>query len=208
MILANDLAERAGAQAIGQRARGRCARGFGWRGGAEQVGGLGGTGWHGEKIGPRGTEANPAAANFAALREVATTIDRLLSERRPVIAETVLANLPYRWVCEDAQRRDIMVRPAFVGIPTVEDAIRRLSLRAAKRGHDVSKADIRHRWPRTHENPAWFAQHADAVDVFANTWNAQPTLVARARAGEVTLFDAATLPAVTQVLRPLVRSAT
>ena len=47
------------------------------------------------------------------------------------------------------------------------------------------------------------AQHADAVDVFANTWDAQPKLVAQARAGRVALLDADTLPAVTQALRSL-----
>jgi hypothetical protein len=47
------------------------------------------------------------------------------------------------------------------------------------------------------------APHADAVDVFANTWDAQPKLIVTARAGRVALHDPETLPAVTQVLRPL-----
>lgn len=131
------------------------------------------------------------------------TIDRLLLARRPFVTETVLANQAYRRVCLDAKRRGMMVRLVFVGVPTVEDSIARVALRVAKGGHNVPEADIRRRWPRTHENLAWFAQHADAVDVFANTWDAQPKLVAQARAGRVALLDADTLPAVTPALRPL-----
>lgn len=144
-----------------------------------------------------------AAANFAALREVAATIERLLEARRSFVAETVLANHAYRRICADAKRRGLMVRLLFVGVPTVEDSIARVALRVAKGGHDVPEADIRRRWPRTHENLAWFARHADAVDVFANTWNAQPKLVAQSRAGRVALLDAEVLPAVTRALRPL-----
>lgn len=78
-----------------------------------------------------------------------------------------------------------------------------IALRVSKGGHDVPEADIRRRWPRTHENLAWFAQHADAVDVFANIWNAPPKLIAQARNGRLALLDADTLPAVTSVLGPL-----
>jgi hypothetical protein len=53
------------------------------------------------------------------------------------------------------------------------------------------------------KNLAWFAQHANAVDVFANIWNAAPKLIAQARQGRITLLDPDTLPAVTSVLRPL-----
>lgn len=129
-------------------------------------------------IAARRPTLNQAAANFAALREVAATIDQLLEARRAFVSETVLANHAYRRICTDAKRRGLMVRLVFVGVPTVEDSIARVALRVAKGGHDVPEADIRRRWPRTHENLAWFAQHADAVDVFANTWNAQPNLVA------------------------------
>jgi len=145
-----------------------------------------------------------AAANFAAMRFVSREIDRLLAARQSFLTETVLANTAYRRICLDAKNQGTMVRLLYVGVPTVEDAIARVALRVAKGGHDVPEADIRRRWPRTHENLAWFARHADAVDVFANTWEAQPCLIAQARAGEVTLLGAEMLPAVTQVLRPLV----
>jgi predicted ABC-type ATPase len=154
-------------------------------------------------IAGRRPDLNPAAANFAALREVAATIDRLIEARQPFVAETVLANQSYRRICIDAKGRGMLVRLVFVGVPTVEDSIARVALRVAKGGHDVPEADIRRRWPRTHENLAWFVQHADAVDVFANTWDARPKLVATARAGQVALHDPETLPAVTQVLQPL-----
>lgn len=119
------------------------------------------------------------------------------------MVETVLADHAYRRICLAAKAQRWVVRLLHVSVPTVEDAIARVALRVAKGGHNVPEADIRRRWPRTHENLAWFAQHADAVDVFANNWNAEPKPVAQARTGRVTLLDADTLPAVTFVLRPL-----
>ena len=148
-------------------------------------------------------ELSGVAANFAGLRFVDREITRLLEARQSFMVETVLANHAYRRICLDAKARGWIVRLLYVGVPAVEDAIARVALRVAKGGHDVPEADIRRRLPRTHENLAWFAQHADAVDVFANTWDAQAVPVARARAGQVTLLDNATLPAVAHVLQPL-----
>jgi predicted ABC-type ATPase len=148
-------------------------------------------------------DLDQAAANFAGLRFLSREINRLLEARQSFMTETVLANSAYRRHCLDAKDRGWTVRLLYVGVPTVEDSIARVAVRVAKGGHDVPEADIRRRWPRSHENLAWFTQHADAVDVFANTWDAQPRLVAQARAGRVALLHAETLPAVTQVLRPL-----
>lgn len=148
-------------------------------------------------------ELAAAAANFAGLRFVSQEIIRLLETHQPFMTESVLANNAYRRICLDAKARGWIVRLLYIGVPTVEDAIARVALRVAKGGHHVPQTDICRRWPLTHKNLAWFAQHADAVDVFANTWDAEPKLVAHARAGRVALLDADTLPAVTQVLRPL-----
>jgi predicted ABC-type ATPase len=148
-------------------------------------------------------ELDTAAANFAALRFVSQEISRLLAARQSFMTETVLANSAYRHHCLDAKAQGWIVRLLYVGVPTIEDSIARVALRVAKGGHNVPESDIRRRWPRTHENLAWFAQHADAVDVFANTWDVQPRLVAQARAGDVTLLDTKTRPAVTQALQPL-----
>jgi predicted ABC-type ATPase len=153
-------------------------------------------------VAERNPSLTPGAANFAGLRQVAVSIEQLITARRPLVAETVLANASYRRICETAQSRGMLVRLLYVGVPTIEDAIARVALRVSKGGHDVPEADIRRRWPRTHDNLTWFAQYADAVDVFANLWNAPPKLTAQARKGRITLLDADTLPAVTSVLRP------
>ena len=154
-------------------------------------------------VAARNPSLTSAGANFAGLREVAVTIGQLIAARRPLVAETVLANTSYRRICETAQNQGMLVRLLYVGVPTVEDAIARVALRVSKGGHDVPEADIRRRWPRTHESLAWFARHADAVDAFANLWNAPPKLIAQAREGRTTLLDANALPAVTSALRPL-----
>ncbi|HUB46015.1 MAG TPA: AAA family ATPase [Acetobacteraceae bacterium] len=144
-----------------------------------------------------------ATANFAALRFIDREIARLIGAGRSFMVETVLANHAYRRICLTAKAQGMLVRLVYIGVPTIEDAIARVALRVSKGGHDVPEADIRRRWPRTHENLTWFAQHANAVDEFANIWNAAPKLIAQARQGRITLLDPDTLPAVTSVLRPL-----
>ncbi len=145
------------------------------------------------------------AANFAGLRIVSERTAAMLAARQSFVTETVLATVAHRLLCEKAQAAGWQVRLVYVGLPRVEDSIARVALRVSKGGHAVPEADIHRRWPRTHENLAWFARHADAVDVYANSqWEAPPALVARAVAGQVTLFDADALPAVTTALQPLV----
>ena len=114
--------------------------------------------------------------------------------RRRLLSSAVPRGTGARLVCAAAVHRRARV----------EDAIARVALRVSKGGHAVPEADIRRRWPRTHENLAWFARHADAVDVFANAARGvPPVLVARVRAGHVELLDLDAPPAVTAVLRSL-----
>ena len=144
------------------------------------------------------------AANFIALRQIAETMRNLLATDQSFVTESVLAGVSPRRLCLEARQNGWLVRLLFIGVPRVEDAIARVALRVSKGGHAVPEADIRRRWPRTHENLAWFARHADAVDVFANgVHGAPPVLVARVRAGHVELLDADVLPTVTAALRPL-----
>ena len=146
---------------------------------------------------------NPA--NFAGLRVVSERTAELLGSGRPFVTETVLASVAHRLLCEKAQIAGWHVRLIYVGLPQVEDSIARVALRVSKGGHDVPEADIRRRWARTHENLAWFARRADSVRVYANERRGMPpTLVARADAGRVTIFDPNRLPDVTAALQPLV----
>jgi len=97
------------------------------------------------------------------------------------------------------------VRLVFVGVPTVEDAIERVAARVTKGGHDVRESDIRRRWPIAHTNLARAVPMVDEVLVLSNSgYGAKPTVVAVAKAGEVTLLDPNALPAVTAVLVPLI----
>ena len=137
------------------------------------------------------------AANFAGLRIVSEPTAEMLATRQSFVTETVLATVAHRHMCEKAQAEGWRVRLVYVGLPRVEDSIARVALRVSKGGHAVPELDIRRRWPKTHESLAWFAQHADA------NWEAPPVLVARAVAGKVQMFDANILPAITEVLRPL-----
>lgn len=145
-----------------------------------------------------------STAEFRGIRRVAEEIDRLIASRRSFVTETVLASAVYRKLCREAQEVGFRVHLFWVGLGHVEESIARVALRVAKGGHDVPEAAIRRRWPATHENLAWFAQHADEVDVFDNSGYGQPPrLIATARAGAVTLLDRHALPEVTRVLVPL-----
>ena len=144
------------------------------------------------------------AANFAGLRIVSERMSDMLAKGQSFVTETVLATVAHRLLCEKAQALGWQVRLIYVGLPSGEDAIARVALRVSKGGHAVPEADIRRRWPRSYDNLAWFARHADAVDVFANAgWEGPPVLVARARAGRVAILDTETLPAATAALAPL-----
>jgi predicted ABC-type ATPase len=94
-----------------------------------------------------------ATANFAALRFIDREIARLIGAGRSFMVETVLANHAYRRICLTAKAQGMLVRLVYIGVPTIEDAIARVALRVSKGGHDVPEADIRRRWPRTHEKP-------------------------------------------------------
>lgn len=144
------------------------------------------------------------AANFAGLRIVSERTTEMLATRQSFVTETVLATVAHRRLCEKAQAKGWRVRLVYIGLPRLEDSIARVALRVSKGGHAVPEADIRRRWPKTHDNLAWFAQHADSVEVYANAgWETPPTLVARGVAGRVQILDPDILPAVTEVLRPL-----
>ena len=119
--------------------------------------------------------------------------------------ETVFANEAYFRVIRRAKGFGFAVRLIFVGVPTVEDAIERVAVRAAKGGHDVRESDIRRRWPIAHTNLARAVPMVDEVLVLSNSgYGAKPEVVAVAKVVEVTLLDPNALPAVTAVLVPLI----
>lgn len=145
-----------------------------------------------------------AQAEFRGMRKIAERIGDLLRTRTPFVTETVLASRSYRRIATDAASLGYRIRLFWVGLRSIEHSIARVALRVTRGGHNVTEADIRRRWPATHENLAWFAQHADEVQVFDNSREGgPPRLIATARAGIVTLRDRDALPEVTRVLAPL-----
>jgi predicted ABC-type ATPase len=147
-------------------------------------------------------ELGLAAANFAGLRMVAEGHEQFLRERRSFISETVLANVSYRTLCDRAHAAGFRVELAYVAIADVEESLRRVRIRVAKGGHDVPEKDVRRRWALSHDNLAWFAQHADEVRVYDNSrFGMASRLIAMATDGQVTL-QAGILPEIDRVLAP------
>ena len=149
-------------------------------------------------------EMTETAANFLGLRMVAEGHERHLRAGRSFIAETVLANIGYRKLCDRAHDSGFTVDLAYVAIRCVEDSIARVRLRVAMGGHDVPEKDIRRRWAQSHDNLAWFVRHADEVRVYDNSRpEAVPRLIAHALAGKIIRLDPAALPEITRVLARL-----
>ena len=97
-----------------------------------------------------------------------------------------------------------MVRVVFVGLRSAEQGIARVALRVSVGGHSIPNPDIRRRWPAVHANLAWFAIHADMLDVYDNAEDgAAPRIIARVRVGRVEMLDESALPSVTAALAPL-----
>ena len=143
-----------------------------------------------------------AAAEYRGLRQTLEQIEAAFLANQSIISETVFANQTYLRLMQRAKGLGYLVRLVFIGVPTVEDSIRRVALRVSKGGHDVRESDIRRRWPLTHANLVKALDIADIVRVFINDkHDVNPRLIGSKGQQPFTLYDPEALPAVTAALR-------
>jgi predicted ABC-type ATPase len=122
-------------------------------------------------------EISQVGANLVGVERAEKSVWRAIAENRSVAVETVLSSSKYIPVVLAARRRGYRTRLIFIGLPTVELALARISARVAQGGHDVPEPSVRARWVRAHDNLLEFDRVVSDVVVFSNDGD-QPVLVA------------------------------
>jgi predicted ABC-type ATPase len=119
-------------------------------------------------------------ANYAAVVAVEAIVERRIADDKSVGVETVLSSSKFMRHVDEARRRGFFLGMIYVGLPSVELAIRRVADRHALGGHDVPENRIRDRWTRSHDNLGRFAAMVDLLLVYSNADpTGRPVLVAR-----------------------------
>lgn len=140
----------------------------------------------------------PENHDLAAAQLVEEKVRTAIEHGDSVLVETVLSTSKYRMHVEYAQGIGFQVHLIYVGVPTVELAIHRVSDRVAVGGHGVPEEKIRSRWKRSHDQLRWFAKRVDRFWIFSNA--SAPLLVARKTGGEIEILRTGELPAVDKAL--------
>jgi predicted ABC-type ATPase len=83
--------------------------------------------------------------------------------------ETVLSSPKYRAAVENAKAKGFRIGLIYVSLHPPEMSPNRVSMRAAKGGHDVEPAKAIDRYHRSHEQLRWFAPQADYLEIFDNS---------------------------------------
>src|SRR3546814_6957055 len=109
------------------------------------------------------------AANLAAGQRIGSWLHASLGVRRSVGVETVLSTPKYRKLVEKARNLGFSVRLVYVVLKSAELQMERIRIRVAKGGHDVPEDKVFGRRKRSFEQLQWFLDHADRVDMFANS---------------------------------------
>lgn len=142
-------------------------------------------------------------ANLIGVERAEKAAWRAIAENQDVAIETVLSSKKFLPLVRAARFRKYRTRLIYIGLPSVELAIKRVAQRVAAKGHDVPEKKIRERWNRTHDNLIAFLAEVDDVLVFSNA-GLEPVLVAeRIGTMPLRLYRPDELPEVTaRLLRP------
>lgn len=139
----------------------------------------------------RDTEGLPLReANLAAVIRIEAWLDASIDVHKSVGVETVLSTGKYRRLVAKAKELGFDFWFIYVVLDSVERNIERVSLRAAKGGHNVAEEDIRKRYSRSLEQMPWFLDAANRAWIYDNS-GAAPRRIAEKRDGIVTLDDRA-----------------
>ena len=94
----------------------------------------------------------PELAAIAAARLVLREVERLASERVDFAFETTLSGRTYVRRVEAWKQAGYRIEIVFLGLNSVDLALRRIETRVRQGGHDVPKRDVRRRFRRGWEN--------------------------------------------------------
>lgn len=127
---------------------------------------------------------------MAAVIRIEAWLDASIDVHKSVGVETVLSTGKYRRLVAKAKDLGFDFWFIYVVLDSVERNIERVSLRAAKGGHNVAEEDIRKRYSRSLEQMPWFLDAANRAWIYDNS-GAAPRRIAEKRDGIVTLDDRA-----------------
>lgn len=123
------------------------------------------------------------ALNLRAAQMSDAEVDDCIANGRSVLVETVLSSDKFRSRVVAARAAGFTIGLTFVVLAEPALSVARVAQRVALGGHDVPQERIRARWHRAVANFPWFADLADAVQVFDNSQVANPILIAEKAEG-------------------------
>ena len=125
-------------------------------------------------------------ANLAAVQRLEAWLEMTLRVHQSVGVETVLSTDKYRRLVLLAKSLGYEVKLFYVMLDSPQRNIERVRARIMKGGHAVPEDKIVERYWRSLAQLAWFAGHADTVEIYDNSGTA-PRIVARKVVTELVL---------------------
>jgi predicted ABC-type ATPase len=129
--------------------------------------------------------SDPAAAAFAAGREMLRRIDAAFEACRSFSIETTLSSRQSLDALKQGRERGYVVRLIFVALDTPEHSIARIAIRAKRGRHFIPDEDVRRRYARSLKNLPEALRLAHGAEVYENTGTAH-RLVLTATNGVIT----------------------
>lgn len=112
----------------------------------------------------------PQLAAIAAARLVLKEMDRLVKSRADFAFESTLSGVGYAPRLQRMKRQGYHIEIIYLRIASTGLAIKRIASRVQQGGHDIPKADIRRRFPRSWRNfEAIYKPLADEWAIYDNS---------------------------------------
>lgn len=146
--------------------------------------------------------ANLAAANITQGQTFDSAVT--LSETTNFAIETVLSSAKFDPILQIAKQRGIGVGLIYIGLHSVDDALKRIKSRVAAGLHDVPEDTVRKRWAKTHQSLERWAPQVDRLFVFSNNGiGHEPVAIAEKSSAEapITIFNELEVPEIVAALK-------
>lgn len=95
---------------------------------------------------------NIQAKRLMAGRQFLWVIERFIHEGKSFVVETTMAGKYWITLLKDFKRRKYSIHLIFIFVESVEEALKRISIRVKKGGHSVPDEDVRRRFKRSKTN--------------------------------------------------------
>ena len=114
-------------------------------------------------------DPNLPEPSLRAAEQIDADVAACIERGEDVLVETVLSSPKFIDDVERARALGFQIGMIYVGLSTPDDAVRRVALRAARGGHNVSPTDVARRYERSAAMLSQFVPLLDALYVFDNS---------------------------------------